>query len=442
MCGSYIRIMVALYVVIGVLAGIVVCYLYMSLRTRQQIDAGVQEHAVVHQLRKNLEEAQNELRQLRHEKEQATSALAAKDEAWKNAQEKLKNHKDELGELKVQFQKEFENLANKIFDDKSEKFKQQNRDQLDVVLNPFKEKLRDFENKVEKVYSEENKERINLKAELKQLSDMNKQLSADANNLAGALKGSNKSQGNWGEMILEKILERSGLQPGVEYETQLTDENIDGERIRPDVVVNLPDNKHIIIDSKVSLVAYNGLSASDIEEEKVRYLKLHTDSIRAHIKALSEKNYPTAKKLTAPDFVLLFMPIEAAFSVAMQHDSELYNYAWDRKVVLVSPTTLLATLRTVNSIWTQEKRTRNAEEIALEAGKLYDKFVGFVDDLITVGKRMDSAKESYEDAMKKLSTGSGNLVNKAQSMRKLGAKTSKEINPKLVERAEADDKLF
>ena len=307
------------------------------------------------------------------------------------------------------------------------------------MLSPFRQKLTDFENKVEKVYKEENNERINLKAELKLLSDMNKQLSTDANNLASALKGSNKSQGNWGEMILEKILERSGLTAGQEYEVQTSDQNQDGRIIRPDVVVHLPEGKHIIIDSKVSLIAYNSMIAAGSDEERERYLKAHLESIRSHIKQLSEKNYATAKKLVTPDFVLLFMPIEAAFSAAMQLDSELYNYAWDKKVVLVSPTTLLATLRTVASIWVQEKRTRNAEEIALEAGKLYDKFSAFVDDLIDVGKRMDSAKGSYEEAMKKLTSGTGNLVGRAEKMRKLGARNQKDINPLLVERSSQNE---
>ncbi len=434
--------MVLLYILLGLASGFVIGYLLVSLRSQKEVETRVQQHPITNDLRRTAAQLQTELKSEREEKQKYSTALATAKAELEGLKEKLATQLKDVQELKVQFKVEFENLANKIFEDKSEKFKQENRDQLDIVLNPFKEKLRDFENKVEKVYKEENSERINLKAELKQLSELNKQLSGDANNLATALKGSNKHQGNWGEMILEKILERSGLQQGVEYETQLTDENASGERIRPDVVVHLPDGKHIIVDSKVSLISYNNMIAAETDDERDRYLKAHTESIRAHIKQLSDKNYHTAKSLVVPDFVLLFMPIEAAFSCAMQVDSELYNYAWDKKVVLVSPTTLLATLRTVASIWTQEKRTRNAEEIALEAGKLYDKFVGFVEDLIDVGNRMNSAKKSYDDAMNKLSVGTGNLVNRAEKMKKLGAKNTKEINVKLAERSQETDLLL
>ncbi len=434
--------MVIVYILVGLVVGMVIGYLFLSMRMQQRLNDSVQQHPVTVELRKNAEALLAEIKLERDAKLSFATKHATAEAELLGLQAKLDNQVKEVKELKDQFKLEFENLANKIFQDKSEKFTQHNREQMDTVLNPFKEKLRDFENKVEKVYKEENTERINLKAELKQLSELNKQLSSEANNLATALKGSNKHQGNWGEMILEKILERSGLQPGVEYETQTTDENASGEKIRPDIVVHLPEGKHIIVDSKVSMIAYTNMVAAADETERERFLKLHIDSIRSHIKLLSDKNYYTAKKLVAPDFVLLFMPIEAAFSQAMQNDNELYNYAWDKKVVLVSPTTLLATLRTVASIWTQEKRTRNAEEIAQEAGKLYDKFVGFVEDLIDVGKRMDSAKSSYEDAMNKLSTGTGNLVNRAQNMKKLGIKTSKELNPKLVERSNENEQLF
>lgn len=427
--------MLILYVVIGLVAGFLIGYLYFQMRSQKIVEQQLQNHPVTQELRAALNGAKSELSQERTAGLNLATALATSKAQLAAMEEKLQNQMSEIRELKNQFQIEFQNLANRIFDEKSEKFQKQNRDQLDVVLSPFKQKLNEFEQKVEKVYKEENTERLNLKAELKLLSDMNKQLSADANNLASALKGSNKSQGNWGEMILEKILERSGLQAGQEYEVQTTDTNQDGKSIRPDVVVHLPEGKHIIIDSKVSLVAYSNMISANDDAERERFLKAHIDSVRSHIKQLGEKNYASAKKLVSPDFVLLFMPIEAAFSSAMQVDSELYNFAWDKKVVLVSPTTLLATLRTVASIWIQEKRTRNAEEIAIEAGKLYDKFSAFVDDLIDVGKRMDSAKGSYEEAMKKLSTGTGNLVGRAEKMRKLGARNQKEMNPFLVERS-------
>ncbi len=352
-----------------------------------------------------------------------------------NLEEKLKEQKAELEQLQQRFTKEFENLANKILDEKSQKFVEQNKTNLDVILNPLKEKIKDFEEKVEKTYKAESTERISLKEQIKNLLDLNKQLSQDANNLAIALKGDTKKQGDWGEMVLDRILETSGLEDGREYQKQVVDENDDGEKIKPDVIVFLPDAKHLIIDSKVSLLAYNGFVSSDNDDDKVRFAKQHIESVRAHIKGLSEKKYQTASKLDSPDFVLLFMPIESAFSLALQTDGELYNFAWDRKIVIVSPTTLLATLRTVSSIWKHEKQTRNAQMIAEEGGKLYDKFLGFVTDLINIGKKMDGAKTDYVEAMKKLSEGTGNLVLRAQKMKELGAKTNKELPQPLVERA-------
>ena len=348
---------------------------------------------------------------------------------------KLKEQEQGIQKIREDFTKEFENLANRIFDEKSQKSTQHSKEQLDLVLRPLKEKLTEFEIKVEKVYHEENKDRINLKAEIKVLADMNKQLSSEANNLATALKGDNKSQGNWGELILEKILERSGLVEGVEFKTQTTTTNVHDETIRPDVVVFLPDEKHLIIDSKVSLIAYTSMVEASGEDDRARQLRAHCESVRAHIKQLGDKNYHTARGFNSPDFVLLFMPIEAAFSAAMQSSEDLYNYAWDRKIVIVSPTTLLATLRTVSSIWMQEKRTQNAEAIADEAGKLYDKFVGFTDDLVKVGVGLKKSQEDYSEAMKKLSEGNGNLIGKVEKLKHLGAKNSKQINQKLVERS-------
>ena len=250
-----------------------------------------------------------------------------------------------------------------------------------------------------------------------------------------ALKGDNKQQGNWGEMVLEKVLERSGLKAGEEYKMEFATTNSENERIRPDAVIFLPDNKHVIVDSKVSLVAYSACVNALNEEDRMKFLKAHIESLRNHIKLLSDKNYQTAIGLQSPDFVLLFVPIESSFSLAVQGDAELFNYAWDRKIVIVSPSTLLATLRTIASIWKQERQTRNAIEIAEEGGKLYDKFVAFVDDLIKVGNGIKKTQGDYEDAMKKLHEGSGNLVRRAEKMKELGAKTSKQLPQGLIDRA-------
>jgi len=352
-----------------------------------------------------------------------------------NNEKRLAEQKGELEQLNKKFTTEFENLANRILDEKSQKFTDQNRTNLDIILNPFKEKLKEFENKVDQTYRAESAERITLKTEIKNLVELNKQISEEANNLATALKGDNKQQGNWGELVLEKILERSGLVEGTEYKTQITSTNVEGDKIRPDVVIFLPDDKQIIVDSKVSLVAYNACVNALTEEDRVKYLKLHIESLRSHVKLLSDKNYQTAAGFNTPDFVLLFVPIESSFSMAVQGDAELFNFAWDRKIVIVSPSTLLATLRTIASIWKQERLTRNHLEIAEEGGKLYDKFVAFYEDLKKVGEKMDEAKKLYSESMKKLYEGSGNLVRRAEKMKALGATATKQLPQNIIDRA-------
>jgi DNA recombination protein RmuC len=429
--------------VVGLLlAGAVIGWLASLVLQRKAQARQLQAEAVTVELRALLSTAEQQLLSERLDKEHQMRELAAARERIASLQERLDQRLKELEEVKKSFSTEFENLANRIFEEKGKKFTEQNREQLDLVLNPFKEKLKDFEKKVDDVYREENNERINLKAELKQLSDLNRQLTSEANNLATALKGDNKTQGNWGELVLEKILERSGLKEGEEYQTQFVTSNAAGDRIKPDVLVMLPDNKHIIIDSKVSLVAYNQLVAAEDPTERQRLIKTHADSVRNHVKLLGEKNYHTGAGTDSPEFVLLFMPIEPALGAALQFDAELFMYAWDRKIVIVSPSTLIATLRTIASIWKQERQTRNALRIAEEGGKLYDKFKGFVDDLVQVGRQMDSAKTKYEEAMNKLVTGRGNLVGKAELMRKLGAATTRHIERAITERAEDDAGLL
>jgi DNA recombination protein RmuC len=371
----------------------------------------------------------------RSKSENLNSSLAYLKNENENLNKRLAQQKEELNELNKRFAKEFENLANRILDEKSKKFTEQNKSNLDGILNPLKERIKEFEEKVDKSYKLESDERVTLKTELKNLIELNNKVSEEANQLAVALKGDNKQQGNWGEMVLEKILERSGLKAGEEYKTQFTTTNVEGDRIKPDVVIMLPDNKHVIVDSKVSLVAYNSCVNADNEVERLKYLKMHVESLRSHVKLLSDKNYQSALGLHTPDFVLLFVPIESSFSLAVQGDAELFNFAWDRKIVIVSPSTLLATLRTISSIWKQERQTKNALEIAEEGGKLYDKFVAFVEDLIKLGKGIKSTQSDYEDAMKKLYDGTGNLVRRAEKMKELGAKTTKQLPTSLLDRA-------
>lgn len=365
-----------------------------------------------------------------------SSSLAAKQEMVNNYLDKLENQKADVENLQKKFTTEFENLSSKILEEKSLKFVEQNRTNLDIILTPLREKIKDFEQKVEQSYKIESAERHTLKGEIKSLIELNKQISDEASNLARALKGDTKKQGNWGEVILERILERSGLEKGSEYEVQYSTTNEEGKRIQPDIIINLPDNKHIIIDSKVSLVAYDAMVNADVDSDREKYLRDHIISVRSHIKILSDKNYQSSAGINTPDFVLLFMPIESSFGLAVQADNELFTYAWDRKIVIVSPSTLLATMKTISSIWKQEKQTRNAIEIARQAGSMYDKFTNFLKDLIEIGQKMDAAKIAYSDAMGKLTSGSGNLVKRVEDLKKLGAKTTKDLPLAILERAQ------
>ena len=403
----------------------------------QNAEAKLQEEQRKAELRllEERKSAEARLQEERKRAEELNTSFSTASTRNEHLEKRLAEQKGELEQLNKKFTTEFENLANRILDEKSQKFTDQNKLNLDIILNPFKEKLKEFENKVDQTYRAENAERVTLKTEIKNLVELNKQISEEANNLATALKGDNKQQGNWGELVLEKVLERSGLVEGTEYKTQITSTNVEGDKIRPDVVIFLPDDKHVIVDSKVSLIAYNACVNAINDEERLKYLKLHIESLRSHIKLLSDKNYQTAAGFESPDFVLLFVPIESSFSLAVQGDAELFNFAWDRKIVIVSPSTLLATLRTIASIWKQERQTRNALQIAEEGGKLYDKFVTFYDDLKNVGKKMEDAKESYVDAMKKLYDGSGNLVKRAEKMKELGAKTTKQLPQNIIDRA-------
>lgn len=375
-----------------------------------------------------------ELQKIREENTALVGRLEKAKVEYFNLQEKLQVQKAELEEIQKKFTTEFENIANKILKKNSEEFTAANQKNIGEVLNPLKEKIYLFEKKVEDTYQKGLKDQTDLRAELKKLYDLNSKISEEASNLTKALKGDVKKQGNWGEVVLERILERSGLNEGEQgYQKQFSDVSEDGKRIQPDIVINLPDNKHIIIDSKVSLIAYERAVNSVTEEDRVVHIKEHLLSLKTHIKGLSEKHYQSARHLNSPDFVLLFIPIEASFSVAVQEDQELFSYAWDQKIVIVSPSTLLATLRTISSIWQQENQTRNAMEIARQGGALYDKFVGFISDMEKIGKNLTLTQASYGEAMNKLQSGSGNLVKRAESIKKLGAKTTKELPLNLID---------
>ncbi len=346
-----------------------------------------------------------------------------------NLIEKLENQKAEIEELQKRLTAEFENIANKILKERSDEFTVSNHKNISEILNPLKEKIQLFEKKVDETYDKELRDKISLREEVRKLTELNTRVSEEANNLTKALKGDVKKQGNWGEIVLERVLERSGLTKGQEYEREEVVDGADNSVQRPDVIIHLPDNKHIIIDSKVSLVAYERFMTAESEEHQLQYLKEHIASIRSHVKLLSEKNYQNAQNINTPDFVLMFVPIESSFSVAVQGDGELFSYAWERKIVIVSPTTLLATLRTISSIWKQENQTKNAQEIARLSGSLYDKFIGFTEDMVKIKSNIDRTSSAYDDAIKKMKDGSGNIIRTAEKIKELGAKTGNKSLP-------------
>lgn len=370
--------------------------------------------------------------------EEMINLLAVSKTENENLKEKLNTQKSELEDLQKRFTLEFENLANKILKKNTEEFTTTNRKNMSEILTPLQEKISGFEKKVNEAYDKELRDKISLREEVKKLYTLNQQLSTEATNLTNALKGDVKTLGNWGEVILERILERSGLRLGQEYIKQESFSNESGKRFQPDVIVNLPENKKVIIDAKVSLYAYENYASTNSEDERKRYLKEHLISIKNHIKNLSEKNYQNIFDIQSLDFVLLFIPIEPAFSLAVYEEQSLFSKAFDKNIILVSPSTLLATLRTIANIWKMEYQNKNALEIAQQAGKLYDKFVGFSDDLIAIGKKMDDSKKSYESAMNKLLDGRGNLVRSVEKIKQLGAKTSKAISQNLIDRSLED----
>lgn len=344
-----------------------------------------------------------------------------------------------LNEAKTQLSDQFKALANDILEEKSKRFTEQNQTNIDQILSPLKLKLQEFQNKVEEVYVQEGKDRSSLSEQVKHLMALNKQMSQDAHNLTSALKGQAKTQGNWGEFILERVLENSGLNKGEHYKTQESHTREDGTRAQPDVIIYLPEGRHLVVDAKVSIVAYNDHANADSDLAKDVALKRHIDSIRSHIKGLSSKNYQEIYQLKSLDFVIMFVPVEPAFMLAIAEDSELWQDAWTKNVLLVSPSTLLFVVRTVAHLWRQEQQTRNAQDIAKRGGELYDKLVGFVDDFEKMGDKIRQAQKSYDDAYGKFTGGRGNVIRQAQMLRDLGVKPTKSLPSNLVELALEQD---
>lgn len=387
----------------------------------------------------NFIEHQKEFKGLLQEKENLIIKNTNLNSDIINLQEKLADNKTEVNKLQEKFKNDFEVLANKILEDKSNKFTEQNKENLKTILSPLQEKIKTFEDKVEKTHKESIDYHAALRQQILGLKELNQQMSKDTLNLTKALKGDSKLQGNWGELVLERVLEKSGLEKDREYFIQQSLTNDEGKRVLPDVVIHLPDNKKMIVDSKVSLTAYEQYVNEDDESLKEQYLKNHVVSLKRHIEQLSEKKYEDIYKIESPDFVLLFIPIEPAFAIALNADDQLYNKAFEKNIVIVTPTTLLATLRTIDSMWNNEKQQRNALEIARQAGALYDKFQGLLSDLIGIGKRIDDSKKEYSNAMNKLFEGRGNLITSVEKLKKMGAKAKKSLPQNIIDRANDDD---
>ncbi|MCG9792550.1 DNA recombination protein RmuC [Flavobacterium algicola] len=387
-------------------------------------------------LEKQLQTRSLEKEQLRSEKESIVIQLSKKEADFENLWERNKEQKNEVEKLQEKFTKEFENLANKILDEKSNKFTEQNKQNMTNILSPLQDKIQLFEKKVEDTHKESIDYHAALRQQILGLQEMNLQMSKETLNLTRALKGDSKMQGNWGELVLERVLEKSGLEKGREYEVQSSFTTDEGNRVLPDVVINLPDGKKMIVDSKVSLTSYERYINEEDEQLRKNYLKDHVISIKRHVEQLGNKNYHDLYQIESPDFVLLFIPIEPAFAMALNEDTSLYNRAFEKNIVIVTPATLLATLRTIDSMWTNQKQQENAYEIARQAGALYDKFEGFVVDLIKIGKKIEESKTEYGAAMNKLVEGKGNLIVSVEKLKKMGAKAKKSLPESIIKRAD------
>ena len=393
----------------------------------------------IEELKSKLVTSNSEKETIRNEKEAINIQLSKKENDFENLWERNKEQKDEVEKLQEKFTKEFENLANKILEEKSSKFTEQNKENMKSILSPLQEKIQLFEKKVDDTHKESIDYHAALRQQIIGLTDMNAQMSKETLNLTKALKGDSKMQGNWGELVLERVLEKSGLEKDREYYVQQSHTAVDGNRVFPDVVINLPDGKKMIVDSKVSLTAYEKYINEEDDSLKIGYLKEHVSSIKRHVEQLGEKNYHDLYEIESPDFVLLFIPIEPAFAMALNEDTTLYNKAFEKNIVIVTPSTLLATLRTIDSMWANQKQQENAMEIARQAGALYDKFQGFVEDLIKIGKKIDESKTEYGAAMNKLVEGKGNLITSVEKLKKMGAKAKKALPDSILKRADNDD---
>ena len=431
-----------LYLLIGLAAGISIGVLYSKNKATPNRSNSDLNNYVAKELYTSEKERSEKTEKENREKEELIGNLKA-DVSSKNTlietlNSKLDEESKRLIEQQKQLQTQFENMANEIFEKKSEKFTEQNQKNIDLILKPLGEKIKSFEQSVEDKYLKDQKNKAGLSEQIKLLQETNQQISQDANNLAKALKGDSKVQGDWGELQLEVLLEKSGLYKGVHFRTQNSLKDEEGNDKRPDCIIDLPDEKNLIIDSKVSLSAYEQYVNSEDELKKQVLLKQHLESIKKHIKDLAGKDYPNLYSINTPDYVLMFVPIEPALTLALQEDVEIFNLALNKNIILVSTSTLMATMRTVSFIWQQENQKKNVLEIARQSGALYEKFIGFTNDLEGVGKAIDNAHKKYEAAQSKLISGRGNLVNSVEKIKKLGAKTNKSISQDLIDKSDTE----
>ena len=433
--------------VIGLVAGGIIGFLAAKLIPSSTIEAGdsMQQLKInnatlensTQNLRIDLESSKTDLSQMREAHQNELKSATEWKSRYNALEEKIRDQKEELESLQEKFTKEFELVANKILDEKTSKFTDQNKKNLDVILNPLKEKISEFQKKVEDNNEKSIERSATLDKHLKMLRDLNQEITQETRSLTQALRGDSKVQGNWGEMQLESILEKAGLQKDIHYSKETNLKTEDGSNQRLDYIINLPDGKNLILDSKVSLTAYSNYHDTDNKDQKALYLKQHLDSINGHLKLLGGKDYQKLHDINSPDYVLMFVANEPALTLALREDQGLFEKALDKNIVIVSISTLLATLRTISYIWKQDLQNKNAEEIARQAGNLYDKFVGFTDDLLKLGSQMDTASKTYKDAMNKMVDGSGNLTKRIQDLKKLGVNPSKEIDGRLIDKSES-----
>jgi DNA recombination protein RmuC len=439
-----------IYLLIGIIVGGIGAYFIAKFKFQAEFHAAQKPQITTEEIedkyvfREIHEDAKGQIVSLRKDLmnyqkdyERVSNALSAKEQYAENLHQKLMEGKQELEQVQQRLTTEFENIANKLLEEKSQKFTAQNQDNLNIVLQPLKEKIKEFEEKVERTYLEETKDRISLKTEITKLRELNMQLSLDASQLVSALKGDSKTQGDWGEYRLEMLLERAGLTKDIHFKTQSNFKDEEGNDKRPDFIIHLPEDKHLIVDSKVSLKAYEAYYNADNEEDRKHHLKSHVASVRKHLRDLNSKRYEHLYQINTPDYLLMFIPIEPAFAAAVKEDNNLFLEALDKNIVMVTTSTLLATMRTVSYIWKHEKQKSSVLEIAKQSGLLYDKFCLFVDDLKDIGKKLDNAQSAYHGAMNKLTDSKkfgDTLVGRAQRIKELGANSSKSLPQDLLDK--------